>query len=687
MKKNLITLFRRCIIYILNILIICLNIIHAKAVTGSDEIFPVPDNLKPNVEFWIKVYTLYSSDQIIIHDSEDLRIIYEVVDVNEFFGNNPVSTKTIWREVDKIKDEYKDILNKLATYDQINPELLEKKERFVYHLFKNKGSAKVFKRATQLIRGQQGLRDKFRKGLIRSGRYIKHIEEFFKKYDIPLDLIALPHVESSFDHRAYSKFGAAGIWQFTRGTGRRFLKINYTVDERFDPIKSTEAAAKLLRENYEVLGTWPLAITAYNHGLNGLKRAVNKLGTTDIGVIVEKYESRYFKFASRNFYAEFLAASEVSKNYKIYFGELQFERPERFLTFNVPNNITISTLTERLAVTTDDIKRLNPSLRRSVLSSKRHLPKGSELRIPWKKDFNPALVFANIPTSEKYQLQVSTDWYQIERGDNLQKLAKRFNTTVADLMELNDIRNPHQIYVGQVLRLRPEEALLAEETTKEILTNDETINQGAKEQVNLKEGKTETKLGLGDQISGPTSSSEKIKSLELETSKERLTRESRSTLIQPELQTVEKHTTRELKPVFRSIYVQPEETLGHYADWIGIPTQVLRNLNHLRFGQDIHLGQKIKLVFKEVSEKEFKRKRMEYHRGIEEDFFASYAIEGVLAHKIKSGENIWYLCNQVYEIPYWLVRKYNPNKNLERLNKGDELFIPIVGRIENNISG
>jgi len=671
----------RCIIFILIAMVFCINLIYSQSSNESNDLFPVPDNLKSNVEFWIKIYTLYSTDQIIIHDSEDLRVIYQVVDVNELFADKKISHKIKWREIEKIKDKYRDILNKLATFEQIDPEFLDKKERLVYYLFKSKASPEIFKQAARNIRAQQGLRNEFRKGLVRSGRYNEHIEKVFKKYGIPLELMALPHVESSFNYRAYSKFGAAGIWQFTRGTGRRFLRINYTVDERFDPIKSTEAAAKLLKENYEELGTWPLAITAYNHGLNGLKRAIRLLGTTDIGVIVEKYDSRNFKFASRNFYAEFLAAREVNENYKIYFGKLILERPEKFLTFNVPNYVKISSLTERLGCTLDDIKQLNPSLRKSVLSSRRHLPKGFELRIPWKEGFEPALAYADIPTNEKYQRQVSTDWYQVKKGDNLQKIARQFNSTIAELMELNDIKNPHQIYVGQVVRLQPEETLLVESSRTKVKTGSNVTTPGNEE-------KQEEKIGLGDQVTAsqvkPQISAPITDAVNKEITEEKKARQATTTVIQPEAQVVDKQLIKPIKPSFGSIYVQPEETLGHYADWLGIPTQVLRNLNMLRYGQDIHLGQKIKLVFNGISEKEFQRKRMEYHRGIEEDFFASYAVEGVLVHKIRSGENIWYLCNQVYEIPYWLLRKYNPNKNLERLNLGDELIIPIVGSIENN---
>ena len=123
----------------------------------------------------------------------------------------------------------------------------------------------------------------------------------------------MPHVESSFDPYAYSKVGAAGLWQFMRSTGRRFLRIDAAVDERLDPYRATEAAAQLLSYNYRLLGSWPLAITAYNHGAEGMRRAREQLGTDDIVRIVRDYHSPTFGFASRNFYVSFLAALTVSR--------------------------------------------------------------------------------------------------------------------------------------------------------------------------------------------------------------------------------------------------------------------------------------------------------------------------------------------------------------------------------------
>lgn len=111
--------------------------------------------------------------------------------------------------------------------------------------------------------------------------------------------------------RARSKAGAVGLWQFIKATGKRYLTITRRRDDRRDPIRATEAAARLLKHNYEALGSWPLAITAYNHGKEGMLAARVAVGSSAIEDIISGYTGPRFGFASRNFYAEFLAALEV----------------------------------------------------------------------------------------------------------------------------------------------------------------------------------------------------------------------------------------------------------------------------------------------------------------------------------------------------------------------------------------
>src|SRR5213076_396741 len=175
--------------------------------------------------------------------------------------------------------------------------------------------------ATEDVRFQLGQADRFRAGLIRSGAWETHIAQVLANLGLPAELAVLPHVESSFNPAAYSKVGAAGLWQFMRSMGRRYMRIDSAVDYRLDPFRSTEAAAQLL---------------AYNHGTAGVRRAKETLGTDDIARIVRSYSSRTFGFASRNFYVSFLAALDIDRNPEKYFGALQKQTEARFQEVQVP---------------------------------------------------------------------------------------------------------------------------------------------------------------------------------------------------------------------------------------------------------------------------------------------------------------------------------------------------------------
>ena len=151
-------------------------------------------------------------------------------------------------------------------------------EKRVAALFTGKNRSRDLALAVENVRSQRGQKERFLAGVIHSGRYIQEIKRLFRTYNLPEELAYLPHVESSFNFNAYSKYGAAGIWQFTRETGKGYLTIDQTVDERLDPILAAHAAAKYLKNSYEDLNNWPLALTSYNYGLSGMLRAVNEQG-------------------------------------------------------------------------------------------------------------------------------------------------------------------------------------------------------------------------------------------------------------------------------------------------------------------------------------------------------------------------------------------------------------------------
>jgi membrane-bound lytic murein transglycosylase D len=290
----------------------------ALPVQSSEELFPCPPELEHLKSFWIEMFTERNGDWTVLHDKDDPRIRYETLATG---GMSESARRELLRT--RIR-YYTKVLEDLALKA---PSRWTEEEKRVAGYFGEGGRTSRYLEAAGKIRGQRGVRANFREGLIRSGRWKQTIEAIFASYGIPSELAALPHVESSFNPEALSKAGAAGVWQFTRGTGKRFLRIERHVDERRDVYVSTHAAARYLQSAHEKLGAWPLAVTSYNHGVEGMLRAKRELGTNDIARMIRDYDGPYFGFASKNFYAEFLAALEISRNPEAYFGPLPIEPP------------------------------------------------------------------------------------------------------------------------------------------------------------------------------------------------------------------------------------------------------------------------------------------------------------------------------------------------------------------------
>lgn len=270
--------------------------------------FPKPPLLEPNVAFWKQVYTEYGVGDFVLHDRDRLDVVYGVVRIKD--GTSQARAAELAKpEIQRLRALYKDILTRLAdgfTPDALGPEGVGAAEEWGCPC-----APETLRRAADNIRVQQGLREKVDEGLHRASKLLPRILTILRQHQVPAELAALPMVESTFNPAAYSKAGAAGLWQFIRSTGKQYSLISRKRDDRRDPVRATEAAARLLRDNYQALGSWPLAIVAYNHGHAGIRAASMVVGSTAIEDIVARYNGPRFGFASKNFYAEFLAALDV----------------------------------------------------------------------------------------------------------------------------------------------------------------------------------------------------------------------------------------------------------------------------------------------------------------------------------------------------------------------------------------
>jgi peptidoglycan lytic transglycosylase D len=713
--------FRRCLALLVVVFAFSLPPLTAVA---EESPFVRPAELEPDIAFWRKVYTEVTTEGGLLHDQDDLSVIYEVMKLP-----SDLSQKQRQKRIEDAKKKYSRILDRLAAGAT---DLTEEEQR-VLDLWPKGTHRSRFEEAAEGVRFQLGQSDRFREGIVRSGAWREHIAAQFKKMGLPTELASLPHVESSFNTYAYSKVGAAGMWQFMRGTGRRFMRIDAAVDERLDPYRSTEAAASFLEQNYIVLGSWPLAVTAYNHGPGGMKRAQEQLGTSDIVTVVRKYNSRSFGFASRNFYVAFLAALEIDSDPDKFFGPIRRNPTDSSLVLEVPAFVPASRLATVLELDREELKRLNPSLLPSVWRGARHVPRGFELRVPNATDVDAVL--SQLSGGEHYDAQVAETQHRVRGGESLSAIATRYGTSIAAIAELNNLDRPYRIRAGQVLALPGSRqpapvAVVASAARPEVVTPPEkkaptppTGVVGSEEnRYVVKRGDTLEKIaakhGLSQeslmelnnirnrnflyegQVLALASSARAAPPVEAEVPVEVV---ASAPVPQPQAETeaaepVSEREAEEIGPSLVAgtqaadsadpadysvgaddkVIVQAAETLGHYAEWLDVRASDLRRLNKMSFATPVVVGRKVKLSFAKVTQDQFEARRMEYHRQLQEVFFTQFRIKDTTTHVVRAGESIWIIAQQRYNIPLWLLRQYNPDLDLGDIRPGTKLVIPIV---------
>ena len=171
---------------------------------------------------------------------------------------------------------------------------------------------KLLQTASKRVRAQRGVAHELKAGRKRAKPWLRKVRAELALEGLPQEIALMTFVESMFNTKAYSSAGAAGIWQLMPATARELgLKVRRKQDERMDVLKATKAAAKLLKRNYKMLQSWPLAVTGYNHGAYGVKRAIRKVGSRKLEDLIENYKKRSWGFASKNFYAELIAMIRI----------------------------------------------------------------------------------------------------------------------------------------------------------------------------------------------------------------------------------------------------------------------------------------------------------------------------------------------------------------------------------------
>jgi membrane-bound lytic murein transglycosylase D len=733
------------------------------AAVAQDTLFPRPAGLEPEIDFWRRVYTEIDTSSGFVHDSRHLGVVYRTLSFPD-----DATRRQRNRTLRAVYDELRGVLERLASGRREN---LSAEEQRVLALWPDDVSNEELRSAAGRLRFQLGQSNRFRSGLVRAGTWRSHIEDVLERQGLPPELVALPHVESSFDPTAYSKVGAAGMWQFTRSTGLRYMRIDHIVDERRDPFLSTVAAARLLDNNYSVLESWPLALTAYNHGVAGMRRAKRQQDTDDIETIVRNYKGRTFGFASRNFYVAFLAALDIDRDPERYFGSVSPSPAANTLTVELPDFVTIDALEGALDIDRGRLRYWNPALMEPVWSGDKFVPRGFALRLPSALAEDIDMRLAALPATARYTAQMPDIYHRVGRGDTISQIADRYNVSMSSLVELNGLRSRNFIRAGQVLRLpgngdatpmtlaQLENGVAdSDDTNTYIVRAGDNIDAiarrfGVDERVILARNgiRDRNRIFVGQklQIGGAetvaavpavatvsesaspvaepemtpavvvteniveaaasraaSSPAEELRLLATEARLAMLTETSIETGVDspsgtegmlakeatlaagadetaPEANALASEQAElagdpsdYLVAADGTIEVQALETLGHYADWLGIRTQRLRDINGLPFDKAVVIGERLKLEFADVDARSFEQRRIAYQQDTQEAFFLAYQITDTFDHVIRPGESLWVLALRRYRVPVWLVRQFNPDLDLDQIRPGTVVKFP-----------
>lgn len=280
--------------------------------------FVVTPYFEQQVRFWFNIYTVYDSDFVVIHDKENMGIIYDVLNykdlssssLNHFTKYELQTTLTKERVVD-LKNDLKNILRgsiKTGSKEKILSVLRRANIRIPSN---KKKRAKLLHQLANNMRAQTGLYNSVQKGINHAYSFDDTLFHLFDLLNVSPSLLAIAFVESSFNPNAHSKANAVGTWQFLKPTGKAFMRINRYTDHRRNSLISTLGAIHLLRQNKQILKRWDLAVTAYNSGMKHIFYARKKFKRKKIKLTLENifkyYNSKHLGFASKNYYTEFLA--------------------------------------------------------------------------------------------------------------------------------------------------------------------------------------------------------------------------------------------------------------------------------------------------------------------------------------------------------------------------------------------
>ncbi len=685
--------------------------------------FPCTTEVRRRALFWVQVFSRWNNQQVVLHDAAQPQRVYAVMNSKLGCGRRRAP-----RRVEKKRKKIRQRLLLLAAKPKSGTFARSREGRRLLKLFVTP-SRKQLRAAAGRIRCQQGNKDRFRKALQRFGRYQRMVERVMRDAGLPADLRYLPFVESAYNPSAYSSVGAAGLWQIMPRTARSLgLQTGVAVDERLDPEQATMAAARFFRNSKDSLladarryrprikaaELMPFIVTSYNYGVNGMRRAVKKIGP-DFGKVLATYRSPHFQTAVKNFYASFLAARQIASHYQRYFPGVVTIKPQRYTTVSLRRAASAKRLAKVFSVPVATLRKLNPALTPTVWKNWQLVPVGYRLNLPSGTSGKKAKLrrLARLPDETLRAIR-----YRVRRGDTACGIAARFAVSCRRLLARNRLNQRSLIRAGQKLYVPSRRQITAIRVARQNQRKSVVVATRQRIRPKLRVSSSSYVVKRGEsvcriaqrlpiscqqllRINGLTRRSVLRPGQRLFTAiPSRVVKAQRSTttrssvargvsdqamafqqLIKPpdaelDIQ-IHVSTTRSGKSY--RIRVQPEETLGHYADWLGLgSTSTLKRINHINHNYSLRVGQWLKLpALQQTAIDQFERQRAGFHALLVDEFRNNFRLQRIFQYRLRRGDSAWHLSRR-FQVPSWLLTRMNPELLEPLLQIGHRIRIPVI---------